>query len=118
MTAAFAFTGTELVGLVLAETSNPRKSLLTAIKQVFWRITIFYIVSLILVSLLVPYTEPCLLSATSVANASASPFVIAIESTGTTVLPSIINSVILVSVISVGNSSVFSSSCTLIALTE
>lgn len=34
VTAAFAFAGTELVGLAAAETANPRKSLPTAIKQV------------------------------------------------------------------------------------
>ncbi|KAK4663950.1 histidine permease [Podospora pseudopauciseta] len=118
VTAAFAFAGTELVGLAAAETANPRKSLPTAIKQVFWRITLFYIVSLALVGLLVPYNEPRLLGATSIADASASPFVIAIESAGTTILPSIMNGVILVSVISVGNSSVFGSSRTLAALAE
>ncbi len=37
VTAAFAFAGTELIGLAAAETVNPRKSLPTAIKQVFWR---------------------------------------------------------------------------------
>ena len=46
VTAAFAFTGTELVGLAAAETQNPRKSLPTAIKQVFWRITLFYLLAL------------------------------------------------------------------------
>ncbi len=34
VTAAFAFAGTELVGLAAAETENPRKTLPTAIKQV------------------------------------------------------------------------------------
>jgi len=29
-----------LVGLTAAETENPRKSLPTAVKQVFWRITL------------------------------------------------------------------------------
>jgi amino acid transporter len=38
VTAAFSFGGTELVGLGAAETANPRKSLPTAVKQVFWRI--------------------------------------------------------------------------------
>lgn len=57
VTAAFAFAGTELVGLAAAETANPRKSLPTAIKQVFWRITLFYIVALTLVGLLVPYNH-------------------------------------------------------------
>jgi amino acid transporter len=85
---------------------------------VFWRITLFYIVSLTLVGLLVPYTEPRLLHASNIAGAQANPFVIAIESAGATVLPSIMNGVILVSVISVGNSSVFGASRTLAALAE
>ncbi|KAK3310104.1 amino acid permease-domain-containing protein [Chaetomium strumarium] len=118
VTAAFAFTGTELVGLAAAETVNPRKSLPTAIKQVFWRITLFYIVSLTLIGLLVPHNHPKLLGAKSAADASASPFVIAIESAGIAILPGVMNSVILVAVISVGNSAVFGSSRTLAALAD
>lgn len=40
VTAAFAFSGTELVGLAAAETQDPRKSLPRAVKQVFWRISL------------------------------------------------------------------------------
>lgn len=40
VTAAFSFSGTELVGLAAAETENPRLSLPTAVKQVFWRIAL------------------------------------------------------------------------------
>jgi amino acid transporter len=40
VTAAFAFSGTEIVGLAAAEASNPAKALPGAIKQVFWRITL------------------------------------------------------------------------------
>jgi yeast amino acid transporter len=40
VTAAFAFSGTELVGLAAAETQNPLKALPSAVKQVFWRITL------------------------------------------------------------------------------
>jgi len=40
VTAAFAFSGTELVGLAAAESANPAKALPGAIKQVFWRITL------------------------------------------------------------------------------
>lgn len=116
VTAAFAFTGTELVGLAAAETASPRKSLPTAIKQVFWRITLFYIVSLTLVGLLVPYNDPRLLLPGS--SAAASPFVIAIENAGIEVLPSVMNVVILIAVLSVGNSSVFGSSRTLAALAD
>lgn len=40
VTAAFAFSGTELVGLAAAESENPAKALPGAVKQVFWRITL------------------------------------------------------------------------------
>lgn len=117
VTAAFSFTGTELVGLAAAETANPRKSLPTAIKQVFWRITLFYIVALTLVGLLVPYNDRRLVQGDkSDADAKASPFVIAIEEAGIQVLPSVMNAVILIAVLSVGNSAVFGSSRTLAAL--
>ncbi|KAF8863372.1 general amino-acid permease-like protein GAP1 [Acephala macrosclerotiorum] len=115
VTAAFAFAGTELVGLAANEAKNPRKSLPSAIKQVFWRITIFYVVSLTVVGLNVPYTDPRLLKDGS-ANAAASPFVISIQNAGIQVLPSIFNAVILIAVLSVGNSSIFGSSRTLHAL--
>jgi len=116
--AAFAFAGTELVGLAAAETANPRKALPTAIKQVFWRITLFYVVSLTLVGLLVPYTDPRLVNSGSSANAKASPFVIAIQNAGISGLPSVMNVVIMIAVLSVGNSSVYGSSRTLAALAE
>lgn len=39
VTAAFAFSGIEMVGLGAAETADPRKALPKAIKQTFWRVT-------------------------------------------------------------------------------
>ncbi|KAF2280934.1 general amino-acid permease-like protein GAP1 [Westerdykella ornata] len=117
--AAFAFSGTELIGLAAAETANPRKSLPTAVKQVFWRITLFYIVSLTLIGVLVPYTDPMLLaSGTEGAYTVASPFVIAIKNAGIEGLPSVFNAVIMLAVLSVGNSAVYGSSRTLAALAE
>lgn len=118
VTAAFAFAGTELIGLAAAETANPRKSLPTAIKQVFWRITLFYIVSLTIVGLLVSYTDPRLLDGKSSADAKASPFVIAIKDAGIAGLDSVMNVVIMIAVLSVGNSSIYGSSRTLAALAE
>lgn len=117
VTAAFSFAGTELVGLAAAEASNPRKTLPKAIKQVFWRICLFYMVALTIVSLLVPYGDGRLLGSSS-EDAKASPFVIAINNAGISVLPSIMNVVILIAVLSVGNSSIYGSSRTLAALAE
>jgi amino acid permease len=42
VTAAFAYSGTELAGLAAAEAEDPVKTLPKATKQVFWRIFFFY----------------------------------------------------------------------------
>lgn len=117
VTAAFAYAGVELVGLAAAESENPRASLPRAIKQVFWRILMFYLVSLTLICFLVPYNSERLLGASSV-DVTASPFVIAIESGGISGLPHVMNAVILISVISVASTSVYASSRTLTSLAE
>lgn len=117
VTAAFSFGGTELVGLTAAESENPRKALPRATKQVFWRILMFYMISLTLICFLVSSTDDKLLGSSSV-DITASPFVIAINNGGIGGLPSVMNAVILVSVISVGSSSVYATSRTITALAE
>lgn len=117
ITSAFSYAGTELVGLTAAESENPRVSLPKATKQAFWRILFFYMVSLTLICFLIPYDDPRLLGNSSV-DINASPFVIAIMNGGISGLPSVMNAVILVSVISVGSSSVYATSRTLTALAE
>ncbi|KAF3274268.1 hypothetical protein TWF970_008019 [Orbilia oligospora] len=117
VTAGFAFAGTELVGLAAAEADNPRKSLPKATKQVFWRISLFYIVSLTLVGLIVPSDDSRLLNASG-GNTAASPFVIAFQLANIAVLPSIFNVVITLAVISVANSCTYGSTRTLHALAE
>lgn len=114
--AAFSFSGTELVGLAAAEAANPRKTLPKATKQVFWRILIFYIVSLLLIGFIVPYNDPRLTLTTS--TAASSPFVIAILIGEIKVLPDIFNAVILIAVLSVGNSSTYGSSRTIAGLAQ
>lgn len=116
ISAAFSFGGVELVALAASETANPRKSLPKATKQVFWRITIFYILTAIIIGCLVPYTDDRLLSGSSSEDITSSPFVIAINNGGIKVLPDIMNAVILVAVVSVGNSSVYGCSRSLASL--
>lgn len=118
VTAAFAFSGTEMVGLGAAETADPRKSLPRAIKQVFWRVSFFYLISLLMIGLLVPYTDPRLLNGSTSEDAKASPFVLAMTNAGIKGLPSVFNVVIMIAVLSVGNSSIYGSSRTLAALAE
>lgn len=117
MTAAFAFGGTELVGLAAAEAANPRKSLPKATKQVFWRIAGFYVVSLLIMGIIVPNNSQDLLNSSG-ANTKASPFVLAIKYAGVQGLPSVFNAVITISVLSVANSCSYGSTRTLQALAQ
>ncbi|MFP3617006.1 lysine transporter, partial [Paraburkholderia sp. SIMBA_050] len=41
--AGFSFLGTELVGITAGESENPRKTIPRAVKQIFWRIMLFYV---------------------------------------------------------------------------
>lgn len=115
VTSAFSFAGSEMFALAAAETENPRKDLPRAAKQVFWRITLFYVISLTLIGCLVPYTDKHLFAASSV-DASASPFVIAIARAGIKGLPSVVNVVILIAVLSVGNCCVYAASRAVLSL--
>lgn len=116
VTTAFAFGGTELVGLAATEADNPYKSLPKAFKQVFWRITIFYVGSTFIMTLLVSSDDPRLVGNSN--HSSISAFIIAIETAGITILPGVMNGIILIAIVSVGNSAVFSSSRTLLSLAE
>jgi yeast amino acid transporter len=116
--AAFAFAGTELIGLAAAETGNPRKEVPKAAKQIFARILLFYVLALLMVTLCVDPTDPRLSGGTSSYDARASPFVIAIRNAQINGLPSVFNAVILISVLSVGNSAVYAASRTLLGLAQ
>lgn len=117
VTASFSFGGTEMIGLGAAEARDPARAVPKAIKQVFIRICLFYFGTITLVATLVAYNDSRLLGASSV-DATASPFVIAIVNGGIKGLPSVINAVILIAVLSVGNASVYACSRSLNSLSE
>lgn len=58
----FAFGGTEIVALAAAETADPAHSLASAIRTVAWRIGVFYLGSLTVIVLVVPWNSPALAS--------------------------------------------------------
>ena len=110
---AFSFLGTEVVALAAAETENPRHNLPKAVGRVFYRILLFYVGSVIIIGLLVPYHDHRLLGASTTAS---SPFVIAIWNAKIKALPSIVNTAIMTSAFSAGNSLAYASSHTLYGL--
>lgn len=85
-----------------------------------WSQTLFYILSLLMVGLLVEYNNPNLFSdgSNGFIDAGTSPFVIAANEAGLYGFDSFMNIVILVSVLSIGNSGVYGGSRTLTALAE
>ncbi|PWN34628.1 uncharacterized protein FA14DRAFT_121785 [Meira miltonrushii] len=113
--ASFAFAGTEIVGVTVGEVENPRKNVPKAIKRIALRIIIFYVLAVLMVGLVVPYNNDQLLNA-STSNASASPYVIAIQNAGIKVLPDFINAVLLTVTWSAGQSDLYASSRTLFGL--
>lgn len=52
----FAYSGIELVGTASGEVKDPRHAIPKAINTVIWRIVLFYVGSVLLLSLLLPYT--------------------------------------------------------------
>ncbi|GJN89896.1 hypothetical protein Rhopal_002885-T1 [Rhodotorula paludigena] len=116
VTAAFSFAGTELVGLAATETPNPRKTLPSAVKNTFWRITLIYITSLTIIGVNLPYNEETLLGGSD--GAGTSPFVIMATRAGLNGLDHLINITICISVLSIGLSCVYAGSRVMTAMAE
>ncbi|KAL2815066.1 amino acid permease/ SLC12A domain-containing protein [Aspergillus cavernicola] len=106
------YAGTEMVGITAGESSNPQKAVPRAIRQVFWRILIFYIGTMFFIGILMPYTDSRLLNSSS--YGANSPLTIALSDAGILPAAHLINSLIVVSVISAGIGSLYVSSRTIL----
>lgn len=108
MAAGYSFQGTELVGIAAGESENPRENVPKAIKQIFWRILLFYIFAIFVIGMLIPFTHPSLMQA-GIENIAVSPFTLVFEKAGFAFAAAIMNAVILTSVLSAGNSGMYAS---------
>ena len=106
LVAGFSFQGTEMLGVTAGEAENPGKSIPRAVKSVFWRILLFYILAILAIGLLIPYTDSRLLSE----DIATSPFTLVFENLGITFAASLMNAVILTAMLSAGNSGLYASS--------
>ena len=61
LVAGFSFQGTELIGITAGESENPERAVPKAIKQVFWRILLFYILAIFVIGMLIPYDSNALM---------------------------------------------------------
>jgi len=109
MIAGFSFQGTEMVGVAAGESKDPQKTIPVAIKQIFWRILLFYIVCIFIIGTLVAYNDPRLLQAAATEDITLSPFTLLYEKAGFAFAASMMNAVILTAILSAGNSGMYSS---------
>ncbi|MGG5415118.1 amino acid permease [Edwardsiella tarda] len=108
MIVGFSFQGTELIGIAAGESKDPGKNIPMAVRQVFWRILLFYVFAILIISLLIPYTDPSLLR-NDVKDISVSPFTLVFKNAGLLSAAAVMNAVILTAVLSAGNSGMYAS---------
>ncbi|ORZ28265.1 amino acid permease/ SLC12A domain-containing protein [Lobosporangium transversale] len=116
LNAGFSFQGAELVGIAAGETKNPRKNVPRAIRQVFWRIIMFYVLTMVIIGMAIPYTDNAL--ANSNGDIKSSPFTRVFVRAGINVGEHIMNAVILIAILSAGNSGLYASSRALHTLSK
>lgn len=112
MVAGFSFQGTEIFGLTAGETKDPNISIPRAVRTVFWRILLFYILSLVVISFLIPYNNPLLITA-STTNVGASPFTMVMQMAGLHFAEVTMSIVILLAILSAANASMYTATRTL-----
>jgi lysine-specific permease len=108
MIAGFSFQGTELIGVAAGESDEPAKNIPRAVRQVFWRILLFYVLAILIIGILIPYTDPSLLK-TDVETVGVSPFTLVFRHAGLAFAAGVMNAVILTAVLSAGNSGMYAS---------
>ncbi|MEJ7631804.1 MAG: amino acid permease [Rubrobacteraceae bacterium] len=111
-TVIFAFVGAEIVTIAAAESEEPERGVIKATNAVIYRVLLFYVISVFFVAAIVPwdtaFTE----------DVVKSPFTLAFERMGIPFAPLLMNFVVLTAVLSVLNSSLYTTSRMLFALTR
>lgn len=105
--AIFAFVGIELAGTAAAETEDPVRTLPRAINSIPVRIVVFYVASLAVIMMVIPWDR---------VHTDSSPFVQMFALAGLPAAADIINFVVLTSAASSANSGIFSTSRMLFGL--
>ena len=109
LVAGFSFQGTELVGLAAGESENPERDVPKAVNTIFWRIVLFYLGTILVIGALINHAD---------LSVSTSAFTVIFERVGLAGAASIMNAVILTSVLSAGNSGMYASSRMLYAMAK
>ncbi|MFC4946787.1 GABA permease [Pseudonocardia sp. GCM10023141] len=98
----FSFMGTEIVTIAAAESDNPAEKIGRATRSVIWRISLFYLASILLVVAIVPWNDPAL--------AKDGSYQSALDIIGLPGAKAIVDIVVLVAVASCLNSALYTAS--------
>jgi amino acid transporter len=114
--AGMSYGGTEMLGLTAAECRRPHRIMPVATKVVFFRLIMFYILSLLMLGFVVPANSPNLASVGH--GAKYSPFVLAANLAKVPGLATFFNLCIVIALVSMANAAIFASSRALQALCD
>ncbi|POZ62917.1 amino acid permease [Chromobacterium alticapitis] len=117
MVVGFSFQGTELIGVAAGESANPGRTIPRAVRQIFWRILMFYMLSILIIGLILPHNDPSLLK-NDMKDVGASPFTLVFNRAGLAFAASMMNAVILSAILSAGNSGMYASTRMLYAMSK
>lgn len=96
-----SYQGIELLGITAGEAANPKEAIVSSVKDIIWRILIFYVGAIFVIVTIYPWNQ--------LANVG-SPFVETFEKVGITGAAGIINFVVLTAAMSGANSGIYSAS--------
>ncbi|KAE8421264.1 amino acid permease/ SLC12A domain-containing protein [Aspergillus pseudocaelatus] len=105
--AAFCIVGPEYIAMAAAESKRPRIFVKAAFKTIYWRFILFFALGALCVGIVIPWNDPTLQAIlageSSEKGGGASPYVIAMSNLKITILPDIVNALLITSVFSAGN---------------
>ncbi|OTH00913.1 MULTISPECIES: amino acid permease [Acinetobacter] len=102
----FAFSGTELIGVAAGETEDPAKNVPKAINAAIWRLLIFFVGTIVVISALLPHQ----MAGLNAEGVSSSPFVTVFTYIGIPYSEDIIRFVIITALLSAANSGLYAAS--------
>ena len=92
----FSFGGVEMLSISAAEAQNPARSVRTSVKAMIWRLSSFYVLSMLIILCLMPWQQ----AAQTGKDLSQSPFVMVFSELGIPYAADITNFVILIAALS------------------
>lgn len=98
MTVVYTFMGSEVMGVAAGEAENPREAIPRAVRTIVFRLVFLYLGAIVILIALIPWNQLGL---------DQSPFVTVLQAIGIPYAAGIMNFVILIAILSVGNTGLY-----------